>query len=524
MTTPRTLVIVLVIMLALAGSTLASTVYVSQSGGTFSGGNVCNGQGTESVSALNSSSPAAGTTIMFCGTITTPVVIAGNHGTSSNPITILFDIGAAVKANCNSGPGAACVSVANQSYILMDGNSTASGSPCGWVGQTEVSCNGTVESSATQPSNSNFGIDATGCANCEFRNLNIGPIYTVSSGGTQPGGDIRGIQFLPSAGSGSALVHNNIIHDASSGIVYVPNGSNDSGFRSYNNYEYNNNSGLDISNNDNGTLTAALVHDNYFGSTANWDASGCPNHHNSMHAFAYTTTNSGIQYYNNLITGNWGGCPTSEVFYEGSSSVNNNCSVFNNIFNATYTQENNGVVSVTCGGTVYFANNTVIGDYQSGDTCLSLNPLSGSSWTVENNIISSCNQPFASNTAVSAFTSAVSVWNYNVWGGTSNDPWALNCSSGCTYYASLSAWNSATGFDANSKWGNNNTYVGVNSNGTLQSTSPARGAGANLASLGILALDSDQDGVARPPWDDGALSYSSTSAPVPPSGLTAVVQ
>ena len=454
-----------------------------------------------------------GTTVLLCGTITTPLKIYGS-GSSGSPITILFDSGASITATCSGG---SCLSATNISYIVVDG-----GSLCGWVNRAQIACNGTVRSSVSQPSGSQFGIDASGCTNCEFRNLNIGPIYTKSSGGNEPTGDIRGIQALTSSGTGTWLVHNNIIHDTSSAIVYVPSGSNDAGFKAYNNVTYNINSSVDISNNNNGDLTAASVHDNHFGSTANWDNSGCPDHHNSLHAFAYTTSNSGIDFYNNLIDGNWGNCPTSGLFIEGNGSNNKNLRVFNNLWMMTYQQENNGIVSITAGGYVRFYNNTVVG-VSSNDTCVGITGTSGATVYIENNIISNCTTLFAPS-SISAYVTV----DYNLYGGNNTNPWTDQ--SIPAWYPTLAEWQAHCSCDAHSKFGAASSYVQVNANGTLQSGSPAIGEGTNLTALGITALDYDIAEVQRPGgttrWDNGAYNSSSSSASLPsaPTGLSASVQ
>jgi hypothetical protein len=61
---------------------------------------------------------------------------------------------------------------------------------------------------------------------------------------------------------------------------------------------------------------------------------------------------------------------------------------------------------------------------------------------------------------------------------------------------------------------------------TLQSGSPAIGAGANLTSMGLSQLDADITGASRPAtgaWDIGAYAYNS-GKPEPPTNLTATVQ
>lgn len=465
-----------------------------------------------------------GTTVLLCGTITTPLTFKGS-GTSGNPVTLTFDTGAQISMGVC--PSSGCLNVAGKSWIVVDG-----GTSCGWVNQSLVPCNGKVVPTASGTAygnggTSSFTIVADGCGNCEIRNLEVST-YVHTSASDAPSGDMRGVQNLQAVSGGAFYrVHNMIIHDAASGIVYVPSGNPVSNFEFYNNAEFSVNSGVDISNNNNGTIVGGSVHDNHIYNTAVWDTNGCAFHHNSMHSFAYTQSNSGIQFYNNQMDGNWGGCPTSELFYEGSGSLNNNCIIFNNVFMGTYQQENNGVVSVTCGGVLQFYNNTVIGAAKAGDVCLSLNLTGGAAADVKNNIVTNCNQLWETASSASAWGSSFS---HNTWGGTSSGtPWAYSCGSGgCTYANSLSAWQSACSCDSNSSFGASTSYAGLNSNGTLQSSSPAIGAGTNLGSLGITALDTDIAGTQRPggstAWANGAYSYGSGPSVAPPTGLSALVQ
>jgi hypothetical protein len=517
---PRKLLILSLFVIALSQVTFAASaanIYITPNG-TAQGACTTNPQtpawfnsSANWGSGANQIGP--GTTVHLCGTITTNLTLQGS-GSSGSSITIYFESGASISPTLCGGNG--CLNAVGRSYILVDG-----GTPCGWVNQVQIPCNGTIQNTTSQPSSSSFGVVADGCSNCEFRDLNIGPIYQHVQGGANPSSDLRGIQNLGGTATGATyLVHNNIVHDSSSGIVYVPSGSNDNGLQVYNNSEYNINSSLDISNNNNGTLTAAQVHDNQFGSTAAWDSPGCGSHHNSMHAFAYTTTNSGINYYNNLINGDWGNCPTSGLFIEGSGSLNSNVEVFNNLWLMTYLQENNGIVSITAGGYLRFYNNTVIGQSVS-DTCVSISGNSGATLYVENNIVSTCQTLVVTNT-VNEF----SAWDHNVYGGNNTNPWTDQ--SIPHWYSTLAAWQAHCSCDSHSAFNSSTSYVGVDSTGHLESGSPAISAGINLTSLNISALDSDMAGLARPggttPWDDGPYNFSTAPPPGPPTGLTAVVQ
>jgi hypothetical protein len=514
--------IVLLLLLVGASTAHASNVYVAQSSAGAANGASCadalpvlffNNSGNW---GSGSSKIGPGTTVHLCGTITTGLTAQGS-GSSGNPITILFEAGAQISVRPGCGTNG-CLNVARKSYIIVDGGAT-----CGWVNHSEVACNGKIGSATATPAGTNFGIVADACANCEFRNLEIGPIFTATAYGATPSGNCRGIQNLNGTiPGGTYKVHNNVIHDSGSGIVYVPGGANDSGLQVYNNSEHNLNSSLDISNNNNGTLTGAQVHDNHFGSTANWDNTGCPGHHNTLHAFAYTTTNSGIDYYNNLIDGDWGDCSTSGLFIEGNGSVNNNVRVFNNLWvMSSYTSMYNGIINITAGGYVRFYNNTILGK-ATNDTCLWIDGNSGASVYIENNIESNCGTMFASRTPGMFVTV-----NYNVYATTSTGSTWTNQSIP-VWYSTLAAWQSACSCDANSKSGVGSSYLALDASGKPTSSSPAINTGANLTGLGVAALDVDMVGLLRPSsgaWDVGAYNNPpSASGPAAPTGLVVVVQ
>jgi hypothetical protein len=429
----------------------------------------------------------------------------------------LFEAGAQISASCgNNG----CLNAVNKSYIIIDG-----GLACGWVNHAEVACNGKIRSATATPTGNNFGIVASGCANCEFRNLEIGPIFTTTAYGATTSGEIRGIENMYGTVAGATYkVHNNVVHDTSSGIVYVPGGTNDNGLQVYNNSEYNINSSLDISNNNNGTLTGAQVHDNHFGSTANWDNTGCPGHHNTLHAFSYVQTASNIDYYNNFIDGAWGDCSTGGLFIEGNGSYINNVRVFNNLWAmSSYTSMHNGIAAITAGGYVRFYNNTLLGtDVQ--DTCLGLDGNAGASIYIENNIISNCGTLFGTR-EVNLFATV----DYNVYVKAAVGKSSFTDQSVPVWYYTLGTWQAACHCDANSKYGTGGpSYLALDANGKPTVSSPAINAGANLTGLGMTALDMDMVGLLRPStgaWDAGAYNDPlSASAPAAPTGLAAVVQ
>jgi parallel beta-helix repeat protein len=88
---------------------------------------------------------------------------------------------------------------------------------------------------------------------------------------------------------------------------------------------------------------------------------------------------------------------------------------------------------------------------------------------------------------------------------------------------SITSVRSATGMEASGQ--SSNPLINAFPTPTLQSSSPALSAGANLTSLGQAFLDSDKNGTARPSsgaWDIGAFSSGSAVArPNPPTNVTA---
>jgi hypothetical protein len=116
-------------------------------------------------------------------------------------------------------------------------------------------------------------------------------------------------------------------------------------------------------------------------------------------------------------------------------------------------------------------------------------------------------------------STATLVSDYNLWNGTSGQNFWR------TGFQSYATWQAA-GRDTNSVLGANPSWVGAPGNEHLNTGSPAINAGTNLYSLGIAALYTDRDGIARPssgPWDIGAFEYgtggSDTTPPSAPMNL-----
>ena len=107
--------------------------------------------------------------------------------------------------------------------------------------------------------------------------------------------------------------------------------------------------------------------------------------------------------------------------------------------------------------------------------------------TFENNLLANVKQ-------YEEFNSPVTLIDYNQYQhyiASGCDPWLWG-GGPCYGQATFAAWQVASSSDAHGSYGQEaNT---VNADGTLQAGSPAIGAGLNLTSLNITALDSDAAG------------------------------
>jgi parallel beta-helix repeat protein len=234
--------------------------------------------------------------------------------------------------------------------------------------------------------------------------------------------------------------------------------------------------------------------------------------------------------YNNVVRNQ-----NQNIYFSGNGTPAQNTDiwifnnvVFNDATSATGVDMATGTSSqiiINVGATAYILNNTVggtvqyfdilVGDGSGGNDAT----LAFSNVSVENNIITN--------------SSYVGFWTYP-----SSNIVAMN---GNLYYNnagamlhwgtagnlnSISAIRSASGMEANGQAAN--PLLNAFPTPTLQSGSPAIGAGANLTALTQAFLDADKNGTARPAsgaWDVGAYSSGSAATrPNPPTNVKAVAQ
>jgi hypothetical protein len=482
-----------------------TTVYVSQSGGSV----YCGADGTLSTTALGSVSWAAGNTYKMCGTVTSPITPTAS-GTSGNPITIFYETGA--KSSSPVFPVTGGLNLAGLSWIVVDG-----GVSCGPSVTNKATCNGTIQNTANGTGLANhtdqtIGINVDGSSNVTIQNMLVGPIYlrTSSSDLNVPG------QPLPSAvwanGATNLTILNSSFHDANWSQSFV-SGTASSGLTWTND---------DIYNSDHcwaigvvaQTTTNIQVNGNRCHDGANWDSGSADYyHHDGLHL--YGTGGGGkitnVRTYNNTFDGNWGVNNTAAIFEEGPSGGEVDNTVYNNLFlqDSANFNWNNGFINLgnlngSNPSVNNFYNNTLIADSNQGAYMAQL----AYAGTVENNVFVTSNTAAGATLWLIGHTGTV---DYNTYATPESTSWSTNGSTQITF----AAWKAA-GNDAHAPAGtpgtapfNLSATTGVPSSGFI-----GIGAGVNLTSLSIAALDSDMAGSSRPSsgaWTIGALNPAGTS-------------
>jgi hypothetical protein len=480
-----------------------------------------------------------GTTVTICGTFTgqagsTEFTFQGN-GSSGNPITLLFDSNTQLNAPywAPSSGGAGCggaICMYGRSYITVDGGST---------GIIQNTANGDALSNRSDSE----AIEATSCNNCTIQNLTIQNIYVHPRNGT---GSIDQTQMRCISFSGSNWnINNNTMHDAGWCLFQAYSNGDTNTTISANNI-YNFDHGWMLATSSANSFTNAYFHDNQMHDTANWDASGCPFHHDGIHTFGTGGSSmSGIRVYNNYYYGNWGTCPTGFIFVEGGGSSTpshmGSSAWWNNEFVVASgaVVNTNGWFDLASGesGTQQVYDNTFVGQGGGADNtlCYGMENLSG--LTFENNLTYQCGDP------ISILNSTLIAVDYNFYGNyTCANGGNCFINHGGSFSGSYSAWKSGCSCDSHSI---QNNSISFNANGSPQSGSPNIQQGIDLTSIatgGMATLSSDTSAgdtstpIARPTgtcttqgtspcWDIGAYQYAAASQPPqPPTGLSATVQ
>ncbi len=462
-----------------------------------------------------------GTTVHLCGTFTggagSTMLTAQGSGASGSPVIVLFENGADLTSPDWSGSTGA-INLNGQSWIIVDGGQT-----CGYVQQSDVPCNGTIENTANGTGLANattsVGVYAAGTSNVTIRNLNIVNLYVHKSVNDQgvDQSNINAIKAYPPASN--LTINNNFIHDCG----WCLNGYGNNLVEHHNdifNSDHPINAGVNS-----GSYSNITHHDNHIHDMANWDTNSNAYHHDGIYDWGETGGSiSGIYIYNNRFDGDPGHNLTAWIFQDGQL---NNVYDFNNVMKVPLGRIMNGgsieVTGLGCSGcgNFYLLNNTVIdNNVSNGGACYSA--TNGyKNVNFENNISIGCQTDvYFTNVGLGTVdhntydNSSIITTNSFGWNGSNT--------------SNLGTWQSECACDAHSKFASA-AQIGLGSDGRPQVGSVALGEGSNLTGIGIAALDSDGTGSARPSagaWSDGALAAitGGTGAGLtPPSGMVAVV-
>ncbi len=447
-----------------------------------------------------------GDTIHLCGSFTaaggSTMLTAQSSGTSGLPITILFESNSKLSAPYWSVSSGA-INISNKSYITIDGGSN---------GTIEATDNGTALSNKV----SSRGIVASYTSNCTIKNLSINNMYVHDNvyNNNDTGIDqtnTNGIIFLNSP---NLTIDHVIVKDAG----WALNGWG-------NNITISN---CDISNVDHGiafgpggTVSGINIYGNHFHNYVNWDTTSNVFHHDGIHMWGGITAGgaasdrvNGVNIYNNTFDGDSGVNITAHIFLEEQVQ---NVNIFNNIFivpsnrtiNAVWLEGRNQSSDSYNNG--HGLSNAIYNNY------INAGKISGGgaalfaryqdNLSVKNNIF------VGGNGAISLVNTTIAT------GGINNNIYAI-MGNGNTFgfgsnssdnFSSWKSWlPSGSGQDSNS-WAGTLTDIKIDSNGYIQSGSPAKGLGTNLSNIGISALNNDKNGSPRSAslaWDAGAYNFT----------------
>lgn len=525
--------IVVCIAIRTMAASAANTIYVAQaSAGANSGADCADAHSalwfnTASNWGAGSTQIGPGTTVHLCGAFTgtagaTELTVQGS-GASGNPIIIQSDSASpAIFTNTYWNATQGAIYCVGQQYITIDGQN-----------------NGIIQNTANGSTLANHQQSEAiedDCSNSTVQNWTISNIYMHVAGNSSDctaSGSCTDSEGVSVNNADHVLVTGNTIHDVRVGIGFnLPPSVSYASWEVSRNTIYNIDHGVTpASNASNTSIASALIHDNEIYNGSNWDstftAGACDWHHDGIHVFAQGGSSdvmNGVKIYNNYIHGLWtvtnagsgAGCFNAHIYFEATII---NPLIFNNVLEldaGPLNAPDGGYISVrgeSSGSGAGIYNNTISVNPASTSGAGSFFQIVGEpSCIVSNNLITTNS---ATNATYDTETTPVSS-NHNLF---------YTMGSYFVYpgnaFISLAAWQ-ALGEDVVSVNGNN---PNLSASFVPLSGSPAIGAGTNLTSLGVAALNTDRAGIARPlsgAWTVGA--YQSTAAPNAPTNLVATAK
>lgn len=496
-------------LMTLAVAAHATTRYIAQTAGTFSGGTACNGHTAITPATFNGITNSPGDVNYVCGTITvaqsTTGLTVNGSGTSGSPISIIFDSGAIMKSPEWPADGTSgAIDVSGSAYVVINGQGTSAGGGSGGI--IEATLNGDpgatcLGGTCTLHGDSNCVEGSTSSTNITVEGLSCIDMYVATQ--PNPGG---GTCIYSHGNISGWVIQNNFMHDAGWCVSLQYDSGPSNGVTIANNQIYNIDHGIALGGpSASQTLENVNVYGNNIHDYSNWDTPSDSWHHDGIHIWGdnnnASDTITGVNIYNNKFGGCIGQNVTAHIFIENNSGGTSNVKVYNNsLIDTCSGNDTNGLFAIGGDSGFKFYNNTLIGT--AADVCAGVS--SGQNVTFINNVMTGCAQ-LIYQASGGTFLS----------GGLHNNIYA-NCSgSNCFafpggYTTSFAAWQSYTGQDASpSEYASS---AGLNSSGVPQSGSATINNAANLTGLGITTLNSDITSSARPSsgaWTIGSYNYLS---------------
>lgn len=499
----------------------AADFYIAQTARGTGDGNSCS---NAQASTWNWSGVTDGNTVYLCGRFTSTVYVQ-TSGTSAG--IIILKSCKDGEANCETGNAAlftapywstsGAINCSNRSKITIDGNG---------VGIIQATANGDASVHANQKGG--YGIYVYNSNYIEVKNWTVRNIYVEPYNAPSPwgGAGTNGTVGIYVRDGGNISIDNNTVHDTGSGVLYSnTSGKTQSNINLSNNTVYNCSWGVQAIAGGSSTITENVnIYGNDITIGANWMTKSYVFHNNGSYNYNVAgASTSNLQFYNNYVHGpaNPPGPWTCSSFIWASiesPGTSIGMKVYNNLLVGVSGDPSNHYIGLK-GSDAIAANNTIIGYYNS------VNPIYG---TLADGIKSdAC--PVEEEDCVSVQNNVLyhlGIGLYITGSSGSFDRSENNSFYGNRYavvsydtvqhwYTTLAQWQTAqggcpgTGHDCASI----TSVPEVSANYIPNSASPLIGAGANLTSLGITALNIDKAGIPRPAsgvWTIGAYQTSGT--------------
>lgn len=507
------LALLLILFSGVAAQAAAEDIYIAESAGSPETGNSCaqaHGQSWYNSAANWSASTGkinGGDTVHLCGTIVTQLS-AQASGTMGNIITIVWETGAKLYK-----PTGTLMSIFGKSYFLINCASQDNAFQT-WDNGTLAS--GYSNQAATSQLKADGGAHDFEVKNCDFDGAYVHTTRTDHNAGADS------TYAIKADGSGSnVLIHNNTFNNCTYCVYVLSQANGALGLRIYHNTFTNYNQGIRGL----GSIGASSagdveIYNNDFGGTSVWDTdllcgmSGACYHHNAIHVYGPDGwTVHDVKIYNNYVHGDWGDAATSMLLYGECAPINKDACTNFTLFDNVVISGGTTVISnfLAGGGGPGWAwyNNTFIGNV-TNDICYATRRADQ---IFINNVAVNCTT-FVQGAAANTFLA--SSLAHNAYGN------QIAGSSPMFQYGGVNKttfalWQSATSQDA-TPYSQQVADLDLDALGQPTSGSTEIIAqGQNLTSLGITALNSDINGVARSAsaaWDIGA--YVNNVDPDPP--------